>query len=164
VGDERIWVERYPDGTILVSIHYVRRASVTTRWGVEEREWIEEQAFTHLPRDVERFRRLLARKHAREKVEVKDGVLAYLIVWNYGRKSVIAGFLWAMGDEYPGFRDVREEVEVEEPITTFDGRVVYQVVKRRIEKRAERPEDLAPIVGQCLSRLAREGIIGRVRY
>jgi hypothetical protein len=159
-AEERVSVRRFPDGSVFVTVRF-------KRWSVvrgEKWEWWEEQHFNHLPKDVEKFRSLLRRKVlAGRPVEVKDGVLAYLIVWKFGRKSIIAGFLWAMGEEFPGFRNVREETEVEEPYTTLEGKTAYRVVKRRVEFVAASPEDLVPTVGQCLSRLARGELVGRVR-
>jgi hypothetical protein len=159
-AEERISVSKFPDGSVFVTIRFKRWTIIRK----ERVEWWEEQHFNHLPKDVEKFRSLLRRKAlAGRPVEVKDGVLAYLIVWKFGRKSVIAGFLWAMGDEFPGFRNVREETEVEESYTTLEGKTAYRVVKRRVEFVAASPEDLVSTVGQCLSRLAREELVGRVR-
>jgi hypothetical protein len=158
-AEERISASKFPDGSVLVTVKFKRWMLVHR----EKMEWWEEQTFNHLAKDVEKFRVLVRRKALAGPVEVKDGVLAYLIVWKFGRKSVIAGFLWAMSDEFPGFRNVREEVEIEEPYTTLEGKTAYRVVKRRVEFVARSPEDLAPTVGQCLSRLAREGYVGRVR-
>jgi len=158
-AEERISASKFPDGSVLVTVRFKRWTLVHG----ERMEWWEEQTFNHLAKDVEKFRSLVRRKALAGPVEVKDGVLAYLIVWKFGRKSVIAGFLWAMSDEFPGFRNVREEVEVEEPYTTLEGKTAYRIVKRRVEFVARSPEDLAPTVGQCLSRLAREGYVGRVR-
>lgn len=64
------------------------------RIGEKELTWFDESCVDHFHRDVVRFEDLVAhQKAAGYKVSVRDAVLAYLLVFRSGRKSVITGFL-----------------------------------------------------------------------
>lgn len=85
---------------IIVAIKEKRKRTVDER----EVEWFEEFTFDHFHADVIRFEDLVAHKKAAGyKVSVKDAVLAYMLVFEFGRRSVITGFLRT----YPEWSDVK---------------------------------------------------------
>lgn len=60
------------------------------------RVWFDVYHVDHRHNDLVRFRDLIGHKRGQGyEVTVKDGVLAYMLVFKWGRKSVIAGFLQA---------------------------------------------------------------------
>lgn len=123
-------------------------------------EWHDEFTTDHLHPDVVRFKDLIDHKKAAGKeITIKDGVLAYLLVWGYGRKSTIAGFLWAISDDYPEFRYTHKEVR--EPVVTrpLVGPPVTKIKVRRVKTPLKGAADLVPVIGQALSRLRAEGVI-----
>lgn len=90
---------------VIVTIKKKRKRIVDKR----EVEWWDEFTKDHLHPDVMRFRDLLDHKKAvGYTITVVDGVLAYMTVFGYGERAIITGFLRAMGDVYPAFRDVEE--------------------------------------------------------
>lgn len=111
----------------------------------------------HIHANVTRFKDLIDHKKAAGyRISIKDGVDAYLLVWGAGSKSMIAGFLWAMSDEYPEFRYTSEEVEVTETYKTLTGEVLERKVKKRPGMLLKTPEELAEVVGVYLSRMLKE--------
>jgi len=76
--------ERLADGSVIVELRVKRGMKV----GDEYFEWEEPQVYTHNAAEVRRFRELIDRLKARgKKPTIKDAVLAYLIVFNFARKS-----------------------------------------------------------------------------
>lgn len=60
------------------------------------RVWHDVYHVDHRHSDIVRFKDLIAHKKAQGyEITVRDGVLAYMLVFKWGRKSVIAGFLQA---------------------------------------------------------------------
>ncbi len=152
------WAEPSPtvyDEPVIVTVKYRRTRLVAG----EEVEWWEEYTKDHLHVDVQRFCDLIDRKKAAGfHVSIADGVVAYLTVFGFARKSIVAGFLWAMSDLYPEFREVREEIKVKETYVTPLGEVKERLVTKRVEKTAEKAEDLVSSVGEILSRLSKERV------
>ena len=152
--------ERLADGSVVVELAVKRRMIVAG----ELFEWEDREPFVHNAAEVRRFRELIDRLKARgKKPTIKDAVLAYLIVFNFARKSVIAGFLWALRDLYPEFIELEERVTEKVPYRTPTGEIAYKEVIREIKKKASSPEDLVRVVGVQLSRFVREGVISRVK-
>jgi hypothetical protein len=132
------------------------------RWkGDRKIEWMDKYVKDHLHLDVQRFKDLIdAKKAAGLEITVKDAVLAYVLVWGYGRKSTIAGFLWAMSDEYPEFRVKHEEIREVVKVKPLIGGPEREEVKiRRIARSVASVDELVDTVGQALSRLSSEGLI-----
>jgi len=89
----------------------------------ERKVWHEEHCYDHFHPKVVQFEDLIDQKSRMGyRIDVKDAVLAYCLVFEWARKSVIAGFL----STFPEFKDVPR---------------------------------LKEMVGENLSRLAREGFI-----
>jgi hypothetical protein len=72
---------------------------------------------------------------------------------------MIAGFLWAMSDEYPEFRVKHEEVREPVKVKPLIGPEREEVKIRRVAKPVASVEELVDTVGQALSRLSSEGAI-----
>ena len=152
--------EAVPDVTEEAVI--VEIAEKRERWKDDRKiEWQDKWSKDHLHIDVQKFKDLIdAKKAAGLEITVKNAVLAYVLVWGYGRKSTIAGFLWAMSDDYPEFRvkgheEVREVVRVKPLI----GPEREEVKIRRVVKPFESVDEFADTVGEALSRLRDEGLI-----
>jgi hypothetical protein len=130
------------------------------RWKDDRKiEWQDLYSRDHLHIDVQKFRDLIdAKKSAGLEITIKDAVEAYLLVWGYGRKSVIAGFLWAMGDDYPEFRVKHEEIREPVKVKPLFGPEREEVKIRRVAKPIPSVDELVDTVGQVLSRLSTEGI------
>jgi len=96
------WVSPSPTVTeelVMVSIKEKRERTIDER----KITWEDEFHYPHEYPDVMRFQDLLEHKRATGyKVSVRDAVLAYMLVWEYGRKSVITGFLRT----YPEWKDL----------------------------------------------------------
>jgi hypothetical protein len=123
-------------------------------------EWYDEFTTDHRHADIVRFKDLIDHKKSLGKeITVKDGVLAYLLVWGQGRKSTIAGFLWAISDDYPDFRYTHEEVRTTETVISLTGEKQEKPVVKRVRKELANADQLASVVGQALSRLRAEGSI-----
>jgi hypothetical protein len=138
----------------------VEIAEPRERWKDEHKiEWMDKYLKDHLHIDVQRFRDLIdAKKAAGKEITISDAVEAYLLVWGYGRKSVIAGFLWAMSDDYPEFRVKHEEIRETVKVKPLVGPEREEVRIRRVAKQIETVDELVDTVGQALSRLAAEGL------
>jgi len=123
-------------------------------------KWRDLYKKSHLHLDVQRFKDLIeAKKAAGLEITIADGVEAYLMVFGHGRKSQIAAFLWALGDEYPEFRMKHVEVKEKVKVKPLLGREREEVRVRRVAKPMESVEELIPRVGEALSRLRRKGVI-----
>jgi len=132
---------------------------------VRERKivWWEEFKKDHLHLDVVRFRDLVDKKRAAGfEITVRDGVLAYLLVFGWARKSIVTGFLWAVSDLYPEFRSSKELVKVEEVYRGLGPEEVV-TIERGTKVEVEDIGKLSASVGQALSRFQREGLIERVK-
>jgi len=131
------------------------------RWKDDKKiEWQDLYTKDHLHIDVQKFKDLIdAKKAAGLEITVKDAVLAYVLVWGYGRKSTIAGFLWAMSDEYPEFRVKHEEIREVVTVKPLIGPEREEVKIRRIARPVASVDELVDTVGQALSRLSSEGMI-----
>jgi hypothetical protein len=138
----------------------VEIAEPRERWMDDRKiEWMDKFTKDHLHIDVQRFRDLIdAKKAAGLEITIKDAVEAYLLVWGYGRKSTIAGFLWAMSDDYPEFRMKHEEVREPVKVKPLFGPEREEVRVRRVAKPIVSVDALVDTVGQALSRLA-EGVM-----
>jgi hypothetical protein len=130
------------------------------RWTDDKKiEWQDLYTRDHLHIDVQKFRDLIdGKKSAGLEITVKDAVEAYLLVWGYGSKSVIAGFLWAMSDDYPEFRVKHEEIRETVKVKPLFGPEREEVKIRRVAKTIGSVDELVNTVGQALSRLAMEGL------
>jgi hypothetical protein len=137
----------------------VEIAEPRERWkGDRKIEWMDKYVKDHLHIDVQRFKDLIdAKKAAGYEITISDAVEAYLLVWGYGRKSVVAGFLWAMSDEYPEFRVKHEEIREVVKVKPLIGPEREEVRIRRVAKPVGSVDELVDTVGQALSRLARKG-------
>lgn len=123
-------------------------------------EWQNLFTKDHLHIDVMKFKDLIdAKKAAGLSITIKDAVYAYLLVFGYGRKSEIAGFLWAISDVYPEFRVKHEEVRTTIRVQPLTGPPRDEVRISRIAKQMTNVEELVSTVGQALSRLGAEGAI-----
>jgi len=139
----------------------VEIAEKRERWKDDRKiEWQDKWVKGHLHIDVQRFRDLIdGKKAAGLEITVKDGVEAYLLVWGFGRKSTIAGFLWAMSDDYPDFRVKHEEIREVVKVKPLIGPEREEEKIRRVRKTVESVDELVDTVGQALSRLRDEGVI-----
>jgi len=155
---EIVRAERLPNGDVVVTIKVKRRKRVGDRMV----EWEETQTFTHPASDVQRFIDLLNRLKRERKLSIVDGVLAYFIVFTYGRKSVIAGFLWALRDIFPEFQKTVERVPEKVTYKTLRGYEEKTIIKET-RKKVSDPNELTGTVVEAISRLVREGIISRVK-
>lgn len=139
----------------------VTLAQPRLRWvGEKKIEWQDRYSKDHLHIDVQKFRDLIdGKKSAGYEITIKDAVEAYLLVFGFGRKSMIAGFLWALKDEYPEFAVKHEEVThvVKEAQLFGPPREVLKT--ERIARPIASVEELVDTVGQALSRLRAEGVI-----
>ena len=82
------------DEPIIVAVKEKRTKTVDGKM-----EWWDEKVFDHFHVDVVRFEELISRKKlAGYAVSAKDAVLAYMLVWKRGQKSVITGFLNAFSE------------------------------------------------------------------
>ena len=107
---------------IIVAIREKRKRLVDER----EVEWYDEIVFDHFHANVVRFEDLIAHKKAAGyKVTVLDAVLAYLLVFQWGRKSVITGFLRT----FPEWRDVSVDT-VGEALSRLLKKKVISIVRR----------------------------------
>lgn len=71
--------------------------------GERKIEWLDEMCFDHFGHDVVRFEDLIEHKKALGyTVSVRDAVMAYMLVFEWGRVSVITGFL----QTYPEWKGV----------------------------------------------------------
>jgi len=131
------------------------------RWkGDRKIEWMDKYVKDHLHLDVQRFRDLIdAKKAAGKEITISDAVYAYVLVWGYGRKSVIAGFLWALSDEYPEFRVKHEEVREVVKVKPLIGPEREEIRIRRVRKPIGSVDELTSVVGEKLSRLAEGKVI-----
>lgn len=69
-------------------------------------KWSEPITFDHLHVDVKRFEDLIEHKKAAGyTVSIRDAVLAYMLVFEWGRRPVIYGFL----KTFPEWKDIRIE-------------------------------------------------------
>lgn len=140
----------------------VTLAEKRVRWKDDEKiEWQDLYTKDHLHPEVQKFKDLLDRKKAAGyAITIKDAVEAYLLVFGYGRKSVIAGFLWAMKNEYPEFTTKhRPEVQTV-MVTQLFGPPKEETRMVRVPVPITSAEELSNTVGQALSRLGRDGVIG----
>jgi hypothetical protein len=139
----------------------VEIAEPRERWKDDRKiEWMDKYAKDHLHLDVQRFRDLIdGKKAAGKEITISDAVYAYVLVWGYGRKSMIAGFLWAMSDEYPEFRVKHEEIREVVKVKPLIGPEREEVKIRRVAKPIASVDELVDTVGQALSRLSSEGLI-----
>jgi len=161
----RVFRTRIHEWTEPSPIFYEEPVIVVVKEKREEKGvvWWDEFIKDHLHLDVVRFRDLLDKKKAAGlAIKVSDGVLAYLLTFGFGRKSIITGFLWAMSDMYPEFRSRAELVEVEEVYRGLspEERVT---IERGTLVEVEDIGKLSASVGQCLSRLQRAEVIERVK-
>jgi hypothetical protein len=95
------WAEPSPTVTeelVLVSIKEKRERTIDER----KIEWFDEFHYPHEHWDVSRFEDLIEHREAVGTVSVLDAVLAYMLTFEWGRKSVITGFLRT----YPQWKDV----------------------------------------------------------
>lgn len=128
--------------------------------GEKKIEWQDRYSKDHLHIDVQKFRDLIdAKKSAGYEITIKDAVEAYLLVFGYGRKSMIAGFLWALKSEYPEFAVKHEEVTKVVKETQLFGPPREVLKTERIARPIASVEELVDTVGQALSRLRAEGVI-----
>ena len=139
----------------------VTLAQPRARWvGEKKIEWQDRYSKDHLHIDVQKFRDLIdGKKSAGYEITIKDAVEAYLLVFGYGRKSMIAGFLWALKDEYPEFAVKHEETTKVVKEAQLFGPPKQVLKTERIARPIGSVEELVDTVGQALSRLRTEGII-----
>ena len=107
---------------IIVCVKEKRKRTVDER----EIEWYDEICKDHFHVDVMRFEDLIEHKKAAGyTVSVRDAVLAYVLVFGWGRKSVIAGFLGT----FPEWMDVKVDT-VGEALSRLAKEEVVTAVRR----------------------------------
>ena len=117
-----------------------------------------ERTFDHFHADVVRFEELVDRsKGAGKALSIKDGVLAYLIVFKRGSRHLIAGFLWALRDKYSEFKEGFEVIRTKETYVGLDGVPREREVVHRVRRVFASAQEMVSTVGQELSRLRSEG-------
>lgn len=150
-----------PKPVVIEEAVIVTLAEKRQRWkGDEKIEWQDLFTRDHLHREVQKFKDLIDRKKAAGyAITIKDAVDAYLLVFGHGRKSVIAGFLWALRNEYPEFLTKHRPEVRTVMVPQLFGPPKEETRTVRVPITIMSADELASTVGQALSRLSRDGKI-----
>jgi hypothetical protein len=140
----------------------VTLAEKRSRWkGDQKIEWQDLYTKDHLHRPVQAFKDLIDRKKAAGyAITTKDAVEAYLLVFGHARKSEIAGFLWALRKDYPEFTTKHRPETRPVMVPQLFGPPKEEEKIFRVPVTITSPDELINTVGQALSRLKSEGVVG----
>lgn len=157
---QRVFRERLQAlGALTEEAVIVSLAVPRMRWvGDKKLEWQDVCTKDHLHKDVQKFRDLIdVKRSARLEITTKDAVHAYLLVFGNGRKSEIAGFLWALRKEYPEFAMKHRPEKRLVKVAQLFGPPIEEEREVRIPVQIGSVDELVSTVGQALSRLRAEG-------